>query len=238
MRSNQISTRLTCGWPLWNMTWSKLKAVVGEFLIFLATGNLLARQAFQLNYYLQHWKVNSSCDLVMVFDIWNLWNMFNLRIIMVNLTALSIIATCNYLHIDHCHMKRAIKRRLCVWIENIQSKCHWQHNWQRRVVIEQGSLPGHPSLMALLPGWLVTCDNHINRSMSKGRFLSPCGRPTCYCWANISGANPPDEKISFSFHRWTINDAFTSNLSHMDACGHMNFLVSYFSTLQWRAQTF
>lgn len=57
--------------------------------------------------------------------------MFNLRIIMANRTALSIIANCNYLHIDHCHMKEAIKEReggFCVRIENIQSKCHGKHD--------------------------------------------------------------------------------------------------------------
>lgn len=48
--------------------------------------------------------------------------MFNLRMITVNRTALSIIANCNYLHIHHCHMSRAITaRHFCVRAGNIQS---------------------------------------------------------------------------------------------------------------------
>lgn len=60
-------------------------------------------------YNVRNWRSNSSCDLVIVLDIWDFRNMFNFRIITVNPTALSIIANCNYLHIDHCHIKMTIK---------------------------------------------------------------------------------------------------------------------------------
>ena len=46
---------------------------------------------------------SSSSDLTIVFsDIWDSCNMFNLGIITTDRTRRSIIASCNYLHIDHC----------------------------------------------------------------------------------------------------------------------------------------
>lgn len=79
--------------------------------------------------------------------------MFNLGIIVVNLAALSIMANCNYLHIDHCHMRGAIKASsVCEW-KNIQSKCHMRHEQHPEAVIEQESRPGCPTLMASVPRW-------------------------------------------------------------------------------------
>lgn len=90
--------------------------------------------------------------------------MFNLRIIMANLTALSITANCNYLHIDHCHTERAARGRFCVRMENIQSKCQQQHERQPRAPTEQGFLTSRSHGAG--PG-----GNHTTRSVRKRFYL-------------------------------------------------------------------
>lgn len=138
--------------------------------------------AFWLNDCL--WRRQRPADPGMVCDIWSFWNMFNLRIIMANLTALSITANCNYLRIDHCHTERAARGRFCVQIENIQSKCQQQHERQPRAPTEQGFLTSRSH--GADPG-----GNHTTRSVRKRIYLR----------ANILvGLHP--EKLKVYHHRF------------------------------------
>lgn len=73
-----------------------------------------------------------SPGCLMVFDIWDLGNMFNLRMIVANRTAPSIIASFNYVRIDHCQWNAARQDDFCVRRRSVQSKCHRRRHRQNK----------------------------------------------------------------------------------------------------------